>query len=73
LRFQFSMHLKFWIIYNWKSYVLFRFELWYHVLLHFLHVIFLVVFVMCVVNMTMKRIFLKSVTRFMSKSKPKLL
>jgi len=39
-RFQFSMHLKFCIIYNWKSYVLFRFELWYHVLLRLLHVMF---------------------------------
>jgi hypothetical protein len=58
LRFQFSMHLKFWIIYNWKSYVLFTFELWYHVLLGLLPVMFLVVFVVCVVNMTMKRIFL---------------
>jgi hypothetical protein len=47
--FQFAMHLKFCIIYNWRSYVLFGFKLWYRVLLHFPRV----GFVVRVVNMTM--------------------
>jgi hypothetical protein len=28
------MHLRFCILYNWRSYVLFGFELWYRALLH---------------------------------------
>jgi hypothetical protein len=68
-RFQFAMHLKFCIIYNWRSCVLYGFKLWYRVLLRFPHV----VFVLCVVNMTMMQKLLELVARFTSKSKPTLL
>ncbi len=67
--FQFVMHLSFCIFCNWRSCVLFEFELWYHALLHFLYV----EFVMCVVSRTMKQKLLESVTRSIAKSKPALL
>lgn len=62
------MHLRFDILCNWRSYGLFGFELWYHVLL-----CFLVVFVVCVISRTMKWKLLESLTRFIAKSKTALL
>jgi len=67
-KFQFAMHLKFCIIYNWRLCVLFGFELSYRVLLHLPHV----VFVMHVVNMTIKQKLLELVAKSTSKSKPTL-
>ncbi len=68
-RFQFVMHLKFFIFCNWRSCGLFGFKLWYHVLLHFLRVMF----VMCVVSRTMKQKSLELVARSIAKSKLALL
>ncbi len=67
--FQFAMHLRFHILWNWRSYVLFGFKFWYRDLLH----LPCVVFVVCVVNRIMKWIFLESITRSIAKSKPTLL
>ncbi len=68
-RFQFAMHLKLYIIYNWTPFVLFGFKLWYRVLVRFPHVVFLVVFMVCLVKRTMKRKSLELVARSTSKSK----